>query len=103
MFQYMGEFKPFPFFAPNIFTPESPAGNNTFGSVSTKTVQQEMIIYNRRGEMVFRCEGPDCTWDGRDLDGNPCIQGAYVYIIRYTNEFEPKKTRVLRGTVTLLR
>lgn len=91
------------FWVPNIFTPDNPAGNNTFGSVSSKTLYQEMLIYNRRGELVFRCEGPDCTWDGRDLDGNPCIQDTYVYIIRYTNEFEPKKTKVRKGTITLLR
>lgn len=91
------------FWVPNVFTPDNPAGNNLFSSVSTKTLKQEMLIYNRRGEMVFRCEGADCAWDGRDLDGNPCVQDAYVYIIRYTNEFEPQNTRVLKGTVTLLR
>ena len=91
------------FWVPNAFTPDNPAGNNLFGSVSTKTLSQEMIIYNRRGEMVYRCEGVDCKWDGRDMDGNACIQGGYVYIIRYTNEFEPKKTHVLKGTVTLIR
>lgn len=91
------------FWVPNAFTPDNPAGNNTFGSVSTKTLRQEMLIYNRRGEMVFRCEGIDCSWDGRDLNGETCIQGAYVYIIRYTTEFEPKKTQVRKGTVMLLR
>ena len=91
------------FWVPNIFTPDNPAGNNTFNSVSSKTLYQEMLIYNRRGELVFRCEGPDCPWDGRDLKGEPCVQGTYVYIIRYTNEFEPKKTKLLKGTVTLLR
>ena len=91
------------FWMPNAFTPDNPAGNNLFGSKSTKTLYQEMRIYNRRGEMVFRCEGVDCAWDGRDMNGNPCIQGAYVYIIRYTNEFYPKETQVLKGTVTLIR
>ena len=91
------------FWIPNAFTPDNPAGNNLFSSVSTKTLHQEMRIYNRRGEMVFRCEGADCAWDGKDMDGNPCIQGAYVYIIRYTNEFEPNETKVLKGTVTLIR
>lgn len=91
------------FWVPNAFTPDNPAGNNRFSSVSTRTLHQEMIIYNRRGELVFRCEGPDCEWDGRDLDGKPCVQGAYVYIIRYANDFEPEKTRVLHGTVTLIR
>ncbi len=91
------------FWVPNAFTPDNPAGNSLFSSVSTKTLKQEMLIYNRRGELVFRCEGADCAWDGRDFDGNPCVQDAYVYIIRYTNEFEPQNTHVLKGTVTLIR
>ncbi len=91
------------FWVPNAFTPDNPSGNNLFSSISSKTLRQEMIIYNRRGEMVFRCEGVDCAWDGRDLNGKPCIQGAYVYVIRYTNEFEPNQTKVLTGSVTLLR
>jgi gliding motility-associated-like protein len=88
---------------PNAFTPDNPAGNSTFGSVSTKTVQQEMMVYNRFGELVFRCSGVDCQWDGRNMDGEPCPQGAYAYIIRYTNEFEPQTTKVVKGSVTLIR
>lgn len=91
------------FWIPNAFTPDNPTGNNLFSSVSTKTLRQEMKIYNRRGEMVFECTGVDCAWDGRDLRGEPCVQGAYVYVIRYTNEYEPKQTKVLTGTVTLIR
>lgn len=91
------------FWVPNAFTPDNPAGNSLFSSVSTKTLHQEMLIYNRRGELVYQCEGVDCSWDGRDMNGNPCVQDAYVYIIRYTNVYEPKKTHVLKGSVTLIR
>ena len=91
------------FFVPNVFTPDNPAGNNLFGSVSLRTLTQEMHVYNRRGELVHYCNTPDCKWDGRDLHGQPCVQGAYVYIIRYTTEFEPSRTHVRKGTVTLLR
>ena len=62
-----------------------------------------MLIYNRMGQLVFRCEGVDCEWDGHDMDGDICPQGAYVYVIRYANNFEPSITRVLKGTVTLIR
>lgn len=91
------------FWIPNIFTPGDPTSNNYFSSVSANTLKEEMFIYNRHGELVFHCEGVDCPWDGRDLNGNPCIQGAYVYIIRYNNTFEPTKTITRHGTVTLIR
>ena len=91
------------FWIPSAFTPDNPAGNNTFHSTSTETLHQEMLIYNRRGELVFRCEGVDCAWDGKDLNGEACIQGAYVYIIRYTNTYDTHKTLVRKGTVTLIR
>ena len=91
------------FWVPNIFTPESSNGNNLFGSISTRTLTEEMFIYNRNGQLVFHCEEPDCKWDGRDASGNLCPQGTYTYLIRYTNEFLPKVVHVLRGTVTLIR
>lgn len=91
------------FWVPNVFTPESANGNNLFGSISTRTLTEEMYIYNRNGQLIFHCEEPDCTWDGRDASGNLCPQGTYTYLIRYTNEFLPKVVHVLRGTVTLLR
>ncbi len=91
------------FWIPNAFTPDNPNGNNLFGSVSVGTLSQEMYIYNRFGEQVYFCSGIDCTWDGHDIHGQACPQGAYVYIIRYTNVFSPKETIVVKGAVTLIR
>lgn len=91
------------FWLPNIFIPGSATGNNLFGSTSTRTLTQEMFIYNRNGMLMFHCDTPDCGWDGNDMNGNPCPQGAYVYLLRYTNEFLPKVTHVLHGSVTLIR
>lgn len=91
------------FWVPNAFTPDNPNGNNIFGSVSVGTLSQEMHIYNRFGEEIYYCSGVDCTWDGHDAHGRACPQGAYVYIIRYTNIFSPKETVVVKGAVTLIR
>lgn len=91
------------FWIPNAFTPDDPSGNNIFSSVSSQTIYQEMFIYNRLGELVFQCEGADCGWDGKHTNGSPCPQGAYVYVIRYSNSFEPNIIKVRRGTVTLIR
>lgn len=91
------------FWIPNAFTPGDPTGNSLFGSVSSGTLQQETFIYNRYGEMVFHSQEIDCRWDGKDTHGRPCPLGAYVYVIRYTNQFEPDKTVTRRGAVTLIR
>ena len=90
--------------APNAFVPDDPAnGNDRFRTFSNHLVKQQTLIYNRRGELVFRCNEIDCPWDGTDLGGNECPQGSYVYIVRYITEYEPDVTRVLKGTVTLIR
>lgn len=91
------------FWVPNAFTPNHAETNNRFFAVSTGTLHQEMYIYNRLGEMMFHCEGEDCAWDGTDTHGRPCVQGAYVYIIRYNDIFDPSTTKIKKGTVTLLR
>jgi gliding motility-associated-like protein len=88
---------------PNAFMPDDPQGNNIFSTVSKGTVKQEMYIYNRRGQLVFHCEGTDCGWDGRDGNGDLFPQGAYVYLIRYVNKLNPEKTQVRKGTVTSIR
>ena len=90
-------------YIPNIFTPGNTAGNNLFGPIGEHALTMEMYIYNRRGELVYHCEEVECMWDGRDMNGNACEQGAYVYFVRYTNVFEPDRTRVAKGTVTLVR
>jgi gliding motility-associated-like protein len=88
---------------PTAFMPDDQSGNNIFSSRSTATKLQEMWIYDRSGRLVAHCEGVDCGWDGRDLRGNPCPQGAYVYVIKYTTIFQPKQTITKHGSVTLIR
>lgn len=89
---------------PNVFVPtDDESGNGTFHSVSRHLTKQQTYIYDRRGIVVFQCEGIDCQWDGRDLNGNPCPQGGYVYVIRYVTEYDPATTHLLKGAVTLLR
>ncbi|MBP5527308.1 MAG: gliding motility-associated C-terminal domain-containing protein [Bacteroidales bacterium] len=90
--------------APNTFTPDIPdGGNDHFHTFSSHLLKEQTLIYNRYGELVFRCEEIDCHWDGNDMSGRPCPQGSYVYIVRYTTEYAPHETKVLKGSVTLLR
>ena len=60
-------------------------------------------IYNRRGELVCKFQGPDGYWDGTDLNGNRCSQGTYVYTMRFRTSIDPTVTQELSGTITLIR
>ena len=90
-------------FIPNIFTPGK-SDNNRFAPMIQGNVTDVYVwIYNRRGELVSHFICPGGFWDGTDMQGRPCIQGAYTYIIRYRNSLEPTITQEIKGTVTLLR
>lgn len=88
---------------PNTFTPGSADENSHFRIVSTQPLLQfELYIYNRTGMLVYTTTDPLFEWDGKDLHGQPCPQGAYVYYYRYTllgiDDYHPGA-----GTVTLIR
>ena len=47
-----------------------------------------MYGYGYTTVLANRCatsKAPDGYWDGNDMKGQPCPQGAYVYIMRYRN------------------
>ena len=90
-------------FIPNIFTPGRSENNRFAPSIQGNVTDVYVWIYNRRGELVSHFTCPGGYWDGNDLQGRPCIQGSYTYIIRYRNSLEPTMTQELTGTITLLR
>ena len=89
---------------PNAFTPGlNDSDNNRFRIISTfPLLQFEIYVYNRNGLLVFTSTDPDEGWDGTDMNGHACPQGAYVYYYRYsrlgTDDYFPGA-----GTVTLIR
>ncbi|MBR1851038.1 MAG: gliding motility-associated C-terminal domain-containing protein [Bacteroidales bacterium] len=91
------------FWLPNILLPDDAAGNNIFRISTTQTNNLECFIYNRNGLLVGHFEGVNGSWDCRDLNGNPCPQGTYVYVIRYNTIFNPTQTQLRKGTITLIR
>lgn len=90
-------------FVPNVFTPGKEDNNRFQPYIQGNVTDIYVWIYNRRGEQVSYFECPGGYWDGNDMHGRPCIQGTYVYIIRYRNSLEPMITQELKGTITLLR
>ena len=73
---------------PNAFTPEKET-NNAFGVVGTIPFEEyEIFTYNRKGLLVFTSSDPEERWDGNDKNGNPCPQGAFVYLNNLTYQYK---------------
>lgn len=90
-------------FVPNIFTPDRDDNNRFAPKMQGNVSDVKVWIYNRRGELVCKFQGPDGYWDGTDLNGNRCSQGAYVYTMRFRTTLDPTVTQELSGTITLIR
>ena len=86
----------------NVFTPDE-AINNRFSVISTLNfIEYEINIYNRNGLLVHTSTDPSASWDGTDLNGRPCPQGAYAYYYRYKADYD-SSWHDGKGTVLLLR
>ena len=86
---------------PNVFTPGDDL-NNRFKIIASYPMTDFMLyIYDRSGHLVYTTDDPDAGWDGRDLDGRPCPQGAYSYRYRFSKYGVDHHSDI--GTVTLLR
>jgi xyloglucan-specific exo-beta-1,4-glucanase len=84
---------------PKLFSPDNR------GDISTEAWNienaylldgSEIVIYNRQGQKVYTSTGYSTPWDGTS-NGKPLPDGAYYYIIRYSNN--TKQT----GSVTIAR
>lgn len=87
--------------APNVFTPDL-GTNNRFQLRCNRHIRSaEVVVYDRRGDLVARFDGLTQSWDGTS-HGAPCPQGTYVYHVRYIDSAD-LGAKTFAGTVTLLR
>ncbi|MBP5541855.1 MAG: gliding motility-associated C-terminal domain-containing protein [Bacteroidales bacterium] len=91
----------FSVWVPNVFTPGEEE-NRLFAPVLNGAHAEELVIYDRRGMLIVRLEGPEPAWDGTH-DNIPCRQGVYAYELRYRASNDPAHLLKKQGLVTLLR
>lgn len=88
--------------APNAFTPDE-STNNTFLVKMNDVQRYHIIIYDRRGLIVFESYDPEKAWDGTTQNGKNCPQGVYTYVISFHKITHPYDQIISKGTVLLLR
>lgn len=82
---------------PNVFTPNGDGVNDKFVIVGLENcVQRKLEVRNRAGQVVYRSNTYENTWDGGD-----CPDGMYRYMFLYTGDNGIEQT--LSGVVTIIR
>lgn len=78
---------------PNVFTPDGDRRNDEY-FMKDRNVEFdsfEFVVYNNRGEEVYRTNDPDFRWDGRDQRSGEYVElqnrrGVFAYFITATTE-----------------
>jgi hypothetical protein len=95
----------FAVYVPNVMSTSSKvnAQFHPFFSTQTELVTYQFDIYDRWGEMVFRSQDAQQSWDG-SKNGQWCNQGVYVWTLRVRYREDGQEKEVFKvGEVLLLR
>jgi gliding motility-associated-like protein len=87
-------------FMPNVFSPNGDGFNDFLAPLGKGIKTYRWSVFNRWGEMVFDGSGKGAAWDGY-FQGVMQPVGIYVYTISVT--FENNKTKLITGSLTLIR
>ena len=86
---------------PSAFSPNNDEQNDAWSWKGECTPEDfSMVIADRFGEVIFRTNDPDVTWDGT-YGGRVSPDGVYVYKASYRLPYHDRKEVV--GKITLLR
>ncbi|MFY0675417.1 MAG: gliding motility-associated C-terminal domain-containing protein [Bacteroidia bacterium] len=85
--------------APKFFSPNGDGINDYFVVKDIKRYNNEIIIINKWGDIVYRRENYDNRWNGM-YNGQEVAEDTYLYVIRVEVDGDWKETK---GTVTILR
>ena len=102
---------------PNAFSPDYGTEQvRVFKPAGVELIKYEIKIFNKWGELVWQSNAlvngsPAEGWNGIDLNGNPCMQGNYIWMIEaeftsgktWQGEETGSKQYNRRGTLTLIR
>ena len=90
---------------PNAFTPDNHDGNaanEVFKVSGLNIVEFEIHVYSRGGQLVYESTDVDGVWDGTH-NGNKCLPGSYVYIVKYRLASHPDRLETKTGSILLIR
>jgi gliding motility-associated-like protein len=66
---------------PGSFSPNGDGIEDFFVFQSKNIVDMEVLIFDKKGKMVYSRKGIDGKWDGKNQQGKQAQEGTYFYII----------------------
>ncbi len=88
-----------PVYIPSAFTPNGDGLNDTW-AIGNLPEENELVIFNRWGELIYRKVNYQNEWDGRNTDGSKLPLGVYIYQLTYSHN--NGKTVTDQGWVSVL-
>jgi gliding motility-associated-like protein len=65
---------------PNTFTPNGDGQNDIFKPYPYRFVEKvNFEVFNKWGQLVFRTEDPNLSWNGKNLNGDELAEATYFY------------------------
>lgn len=97
------------FEVPNVFTPNNDGINDEFSIMTSATIEIELTVYNRWGEIVFTNKATPNDfntafiplWDGTNLYHEICNDGVYFYNLQLRSI--RGESIIENGTIQLLK
>ena len=89
------------FYAPNAFTPNGDALNDSFRPIVVGSNSYELFVYDSFGKVIFSTSDIEEKWDGT-YNGIPAAEGIYIYKVVLTKQSDVVVFSE-QGTVTLIR
>ena len=86
---------------PNVFTPNGDGVNDNFVVDTEDMKSLRCIIVDRSGNVIYKWDGVDGHWDGRDMHGRDAQPDSYFYVIEAVDQDGMKYNK--KGMVTLYR
>lgn len=84
-----------------MFTPNGDGKNDYFSVKPENVVQLDAKILDVDGNVVYKWQGLDGKWDGKDLTGQTAKAGTYFYIFNHVDKAGIKAET--KGAVELIR
>ncbi len=87
-------------FLPNSFTPNGDGINDEYRVTDDVNIASfNIVVQDKSGKVVAQWSTFEGYWDGRNLKGEICPPGIYVYVINYVDKLGDKRQKV--GSITV--